>query len=49
MIDKEAIIENLKNVFDPEIPVNIVDLGLVYDCTINKQSEKLYDINITCI
>ena len=36
----------MKQCFDPEIPVNIVDLGLVYDCTINKQSEKLYDINI---
>jgi len=26
-----AIWEQLKNVYDPEIPVNIVDLGLVYD------------------
>jgi len=29
-----AIWEQLKLVFDPEIPVNIVDLGLVYDCSI---------------
>ena len=26
----DLIIENLKEVFDPEIPVNIYDLGLVY-------------------
>ncbi len=25
--------ERLKSCFDPEIPVNIVDLGLIYDCT----------------
>src|SRR5690606_17343062 len=29
-----AIWEQLKLVYDPEIPVNIVDLGLVYDCQI---------------
>ena len=28
------IIENLRNVFDPEIPVNIYDLGLIYDITV---------------
>ncbi|MEC5125636.1 putative Fe-S cluster assembly protein SufT [Verrucomicrobiales bacterium BCK34] len=32
-----AIWEQLKLVFDPEIPVNIVDLGLVYDCTIKEE------------
>ena len=32
-----AIWEQLKLVFDPEIPVNIVDLGLVYDCAIKEE------------
>jgi metal-sulfur cluster biosynthetic enzyme len=29
-IDKEAIYEKLRECYDPEIPVNIVDLGLIY-------------------
>ena len=32
--------ETLKTCYDPEIPVNIVDLGLVYDCTITPQAES---------
>jgi len=32
--DENAIWEQLKTVFDPEIPVNIVDLGLVYSMTV---------------
>ncbi len=28
----EKVIEKLKTVFDPEIPVNVVDLGLIYVC-----------------
>ena len=32
---EKAAWEKLKTCFDPEIPVNIVDLGLVYDCQIN--------------
>ena len=31
----QDIYESLKAVFDPEIPVNIVDLGLIYDVQIN--------------
>jgi metal-sulfur cluster biosynthetic enzyme len=31
MPTKEDVYQELKQVFDPEIPVNIVDLGLVYD------------------
>ena len=32
----DVIYESLKTVFDPEIPVNVVDLGLVYDVQVNK-------------
>ncbi|MCR4844316.1 MAG: iron-sulfur cluster assembly protein [Bacteroidales bacterium] len=34
-----AVISALKEVYDPEIPVNIYDLGLVYELTINKACE----------
>lgn len=34
MLEKSQIISALKNVFDPEIPVNIVDLGFIYDVRI---------------
>lgn len=30
--DMERVIEQLKTVFDPEIPINVVDLGLIYAC-----------------
>ena len=30
-LTKDEVLEALKEVFDPEIPVNVVDLGLVYD------------------
>ena len=33
----EAVLETLKTVYDPEIPVNVVDLGLVYDVQVKEK------------
>ena len=42
MIDREAIIKNLKNVYDPEIPaVSLYDLGLIYDIDLNNEKHKV--------
>ncbi len=34
VLTKEEVMEALRDVYDPEIPVNVVDLGLVYDCKV---------------
>ena len=35
-ITREDVEEALKNVYDPEIPVNVVDLGLIYDVNVDE-------------
>jgi metal-sulfur cluster biosynthetic enzyme len=37
MVTKEQIYEALQECYDPEIPVNIVDLGLVYDVQVEDE------------
>ena len=37
---KEKIIGEIKKIYDPEIPVNIYELGLIYDINVNKKSVK---------
>lgn len=41
MVSKEEVIEVLKTCYDPEIPVNIYDLGLVYGIDIAESSVKV--------
>jgi len=43
----EDVILSLKQVYDPEIPVNIYDLGLVYELNINKQHEVFIRMTFT--
>lgn len=42
---KEDVIDMLKTIYDPEIPVNIYELGLIYDIEIN--DELNVDIKMT--
>ena len=44
-IKKEDIVNQVKEVFDPEIPVNIYDLGLIYEIKIDE--EKKVEIIMT--
>lgn len=46
MITKEAVLEELKKVIDPELNVNIVDLGLIYDVAIEQKTGKV-DVTMT--
>jgi probable FeS assembly SUF system protein SufT len=48
-IKEEAIWEQLKTCYDPEIPVNIVDLGLIYSMEIKPQADggNLVEVKMT--
>lgn len=41
MVNKEQILEKLKEVIDPELNINIVDLGLIYDINIGDGEVKI--------
>lgn len=41
------VIKALKEVYDPEIPVNIYDLGLIYELVINKKHEVFIKMTFT--
>ena len=38
---KEKIIAEIKKIYDPELPVNIYDLGLIYDVQVNEKKAKI--------
>ncbi len=42
----ERVIARLKTVFDPEIPVNIFDLGLIYKVDIDPRENNLFNVEV---
>ena len=44
---EENIVRMLKTVFDPEIPVNIYDLGLIYNITAHEDGKVDIDMTLT--
>ncbi|HIG86930.1 MAG TPA: DUF59 domain-containing protein [Planctomycetes bacterium] len=43
----EEVYTELRQVFDPEIPVNIVDLGLIYDVKVSDAQDVLITMTLT--
>ena len=44
---KEKVIAEIKKVYDPEIPVNIYDLGLIYGIEIRNENEAFIEMTLT--
>ena len=43
---EERVWDTLKCIYDPEIPVDIVDLGLIYDVTVTELENGLHDVAV---
>jgi metal-sulfur cluster biosynthetic enzyme len=46
-LEAQVIEEGLRQIYDPEIPVNIYDLGLIYDVTCHTGEQNSCDITMT--
>ena len=44
---KDKVIAEIKKIYDPEIPVNIYELGLIYDINIDKDNNVKIDMTLT--
>lgn len=45
-VDESQLWSQLRTCYDPEIPVNIVDLGLIYDLTVSKLAKGGYHVGV---
>ena len=44
---KEKVIEEIKKIYDPEIPVNIYELGLIYDIDVDQNNNVMINMTLT--
>ena len=44
---KSAVVDALKSIYDPEIPVDIYELGLIYDVVISEDGDALVTMTLT--
>ena len=44
---KSKVVEEIKKIYDPEIPVNIYELGLIYKIDIDEQNKVNIDMTLT--
>ena len=46
-VNRDNVYEALRTVYDPEIPVNVVDLGLVYDVQVSDANDVFVQMTLT--
>ena len=44
---KDKVIAEIKKIYDPEIPVNIYELGLIYDVTVDEKNKVYVKMTLT--
>tara|TARA_B110000116_G_C16408275_1_gene390638 strand:- start:254 stop:556 length:303 start_codon:yes stop_codon:yes gene_type:complete len=44
---KNKVIEEIKKIFDPEIPVNIYELGLIYKVEVDEKNKVVIEMTLT--
>ena len=47
MSKKEQIIEEIRKIYDPELPVNIYELGLIYDIQVSDETDVEIEMTLT--
>ena len=47
MTKKDQIIEEIRKIYDPELPVNIYELGLIYDVQVENESHAKIKMTLT--
>ena len=47
MSKKDLIIEEIRKIYDPELPVNIYDLGLIYDVKVKDEKFAIIKMTLT--